>query len=139
MSAPFTLEIISQEKKVLENPAVESVTMRTLAGEITVLAHHIPYVSVLKAGEIIVRGEGKEEIFALTGGVIEVDPDGVTILTDSAIRSDEIDELAAEEARERAEKLMAEELSDRESAEVEAALQKALLHIQVAKRRRHHP
>ncbi len=134
---PFHLEIITQEKKALDK-IVESVYVSTIDGDITVLANHTPYVSVLKPSEIIIKTADGEEVLAGTGGIIEVTPEKVTILADSAVREDEIDEGKAEEARERAEKLMGEKLSDRENAETAAALEKALLHISIAKRRRHH-
>ena len=133
---PFKLEIITQEKIALSE-MVESLTIETMDGQITILAKHIPYLSVLKPGEIIVKKDRLEEIFAGTGGIIEVTPEKTVILADSAVRSEEIDEGRAEEARKKAEKLMEEKLSDRESAFVSAELEKALTHIRVAKRRKH--
>ncbi len=115
---------------------VESVYVTTIDGDITVLANHTPYVSVLKPSEIIIRKNDTEEILAGTGGVIEVGPGKVTILADSVVREKEIDEEKAREAKERAEKLMEGDLSDRELAETSAMLQKALLHLEITKKRR---
>jgi len=140
---PFHLEIITQEKKALDE-MVESVYVTTIDGDITVLANHTPYVSVLKPSGIIIRTNGDEKVLAGTGGIIEVTPGSagspskVTILADSAVREDEIDEQKEEEVRERAEKLMEEKLSDREGAEAAAMLEKALLHINISRKRRHH-
>ena len=107
-------------------------------GDITVLARHTPYVGVLKPGEIIIKKDGKEEPFACTGGILEITPEKTVILADSAVRSEEIDEAEAQKAKEQAEKLMAGKLESRESAEVMASLERALLHLNIAQKRRHH-
>lgn len=134
----FPLEIISQEKIVLKDDAVESVSVSTIDGDISILADHMPYISVLTPSEIIIKKRGEEAAFACAGGILEVTPERVAILVDSAVRSDEIDEARSDAARERAEKLVAEALTDRESAAATAALEKALLHIKIARRRRPH-
>jgi F-type H+-transporting ATPase subunit epsilon len=133
----FPLKIITQEK-VLFKEDVESLTVTTIDGEITVLPHHIPYVSILKPSEAIIKMAGKPESFACTGGILEVTPEKVVILADSAVRSDQIDEEEARKAKERAEKVMEEKLEERENAEAMAALERALLHLRVAQKRKHH-
>ena len=133
----FPLEIISQEKIVLKD-SFESILLRTLDGDIAVLPHHIPYIGIVKPGEIIVKKDGHEQALASTGGILEVTPEKVVILADSAVRVEEIDEAKAEEAKQRAETLMHEHLNETEIAEVEASLEKALLHISIARKRRHH-
>ncbi|MBI2120335.1 MAG: ATP synthase F1 subunit epsilon [Parcubacteria group bacterium] len=132
----FNLEIITQEQTLLK-AEVESLYVSTIDGDITVLARHTPYVSVLKPGEIIIKKDGKEESFACTGGILEITPEKTVILADSAVRSDEIDEEEAQKAKEAAEKLMAGKLESRESAETLAALERALLHLNIAQKRRH--
>lgn len=133
----FNLEIITQEKTLLKEE-VESLYVSTIDGDITVLARHTPYVSVLKPGEIIIKRNGKDEPFACTGGILEITPEKTVILADSAVRSDEIDEAEALKAKERAEKLMEGKLESRENAEVIASLERALLHLNIAQKRRHH-
>lgn len=133
----FHLEIITQEKTLFKEE-VESLYVSTIDGDITVLARHTPYVSVLKPGEIVIKKDGKEEPFTCTGGILEITPEKTVILADSAVRSDDIDEADALKAKERAEKLMAGKLESRESAEVMASLERALLHLNIAKKRRHH-
>lgn len=133
----FPLEIITQEKTLLKEE-VESLYVSTIDGDITVLARHTPYVGVLKPGEIIIKKDGKDEPFACTGGILEITPEKTVILADSAVRSEEIDEEEALKAKERAEKLMAGKLESRESAEVLASLERALLHLSIAQKRRHH-
>ena len=124
---------------------VESLYVTTIDGDINVLPHHTPYVSVLKPSEVIIKpasakgsGEAREESFACTGGILEVTPEKVVILADSAIRTDEIDEAEALKVKERAESVMAEKLENRENAEAMLALEKALLHLRVAQKRKRH-
>ncbi|MFA5830686.1 MAG: ATP synthase F1 subunit epsilon [Candidatus Paceibacterota bacterium] len=133
----FRLKIITQEKILLETE-VESLYVTTIDGDITVLAHHTPYVSILKPSEIIIKIKGVEESFACTGGILEVTPEKTVILADSAVRSDMIDEAEALKAKERAESVMAEKLETRENAEAMLALEKALLHLRVAQKRKRH-
>jgi F-type H+-transporting ATPase subunit epsilon len=133
----FNLEIITQEKTLLKEE-VESLYVSTIDGDITVLARHTPYVSILKPGELIIKKGGKDEPFACTGGILEITPEKTVILADSAVRSDDIDEAEAEKAKERAEKLMAGKLESRENAETLATLERALLHLNIAQKRRHH-
>lgn len=131
------MEIISQEKIVLKD-SFESILLRTLDGDIAVLPHHIPYIGIVKPGEIIVKKDGREQVLASTGGILEVTPEKVVILVDSAIRVEEIDEAQAENAKQKAEKLMHEHLSNAEIADVKASLEKALLYSSIARKRRHH-
>jgi len=144
----FRLKIITQEEILLEQE-VESLYVTTIDGDITVLAHHTPYVSILKPAEIFIKrsaqpasaegySEAREESFACTGGILEVTPEKVVILADSAVRSDKIDEDEALKAKERAEKIMAEKLENRENTEASLALEKAMLHLRVAQKRKHH-
>jgi F-type H+-transporting ATPase subunit epsilon len=133
----FNLEIITQEKTLLKAEVV-SLYVTTLDGDITVLARHTPYVGILKPGEIVIKKDDKEELFACTGGILEINREKVVILADSAVRSDEIDEEEATRVKEQAEKLMAGKLESRENAEIIASLERALLHINIARKRRHH-
>ena len=133
----FRLKIITQEEVLLEQE-VESLYVTTIDGDITVLPHHTPYVSILKPAEVIIKVGGKEESFACTGGILEVTPEKVVILADSAVRTEKIDEEEAQKAKERAESVMAEKIESRENAEAMLALEKALLHLRVAQKRKHH-
>ena len=108
-------------------------------GTVGILPHHISFFSKLNPGEVKIKEDNKEEFFAVTGGFIDVNADGqVSILTDSAQRSEAIDEKAAAAAKEKAEKLLSErqKLSEKEFAIAEASLRKALLELKVAKKRR---
>ncbi len=130
------LKIVTPEK-ILYEGMVESVSFPTTEGEITVLPHHIPIISAVKAGELKMKVSGKEEFFHVTKGVLEVDGNMITLLTDSAERSLEIDEKRAQEAHERAKQIMSEKRTDVESyAEAVAQLERALSRLKVVRKRR---
>lgn len=96
-------EIVTPEKSVLKREVI-SVTIMTTSGEITVLADHIPLVTVLKPGVLEMKDEdGEIEIMSLSGGFMEVMRDKIVVLADTAERASELDENRIEEARLRAE------------------------------------
>lgn len=131
------LKIITPEKIAYEGEA-DQVTIPTHDGEITVLANHIPLVSSMKHGELIIRNDGKDIFLAVYSGFIEVKNNEVTIMTDIADRIAEIDEQKAEEARRKAEELLKQkdELSDVAFADATAALEKSLARLKVARRKK---
>lgn len=131
------LNIITPEKIVFSED-VDQVTIPTMDGEITVLPHHIPLVGLLKAGELIIK-KGDEIIpLAVSGGMLQVRADGVTILADTAERVEEIVEERAEEARKAAEKLMEEKRFDAEEyATIAAKMDRELARLKVARKWRH--
>jgi len=138
------VELITPERKVLEIEA-DVVTLPTPLGEIAVLPQHMPLVTALAAGtaEIIVRASGKEQstLLALTGGYAEVRAGNrVLILADAAERADEINAERAEEAKQRAQKLLTEEglRDDVKFADATAALERSLARIRVKRRHRSH-
>lgn len=131
------LNIITPEKIVFSDD-VDQVTIPTMDGEITVLSHHIPLVGLLKAGELIIK-KGDEIIpLAVSGGMLQVRADGITILADTAERVEEILEERAEEARKAAEKLLAEKRFDAEEyAAIAAKMERELARLKVARKWRH--
>lgn len=140
MSGHLKLIIVTQEKQLLE-ASVSSVTVMTTEGEITVLPSHIPLFTKLADGELIYRWEegGKQNkgSLAISGGFLDVSPnDEVTILADHAIRSEDISEAKAEEAKKLAEEAMQNKQSEREFRLAEASLRRALTELQVAQRRK---
>jgi len=101
----INFEIVTPEKTVLKEKA-KRVTLPTREGELTILPHHIPLVSIIKAGVIEIENEkGEIEVMSISGGFIEVLKAKVVILADTAERALEIDETRAEEAKTRAEEL----------------------------------
>ena len=126
-------QIITPERVVFTDN-VDQVTMNTSAGEITVLAHHIPLVTVLQPGELRYKKNGEEFAIAISGGFAEVRADNsIKILADTAEHAHEIDLTRAEEARARAAKLM-EEARTKEDvgyAAIAAKLEKELARLRV--------
>lgn len=129
-------KIITPEKTVYED-AVDQATLSVVEGEVTILPNHRSYIAALKAGEIIIKRDGKEESLAVAGGFIEFDKNNLVILADRAERAEDIDLKRAEEARQRAENLKKEKITDSaEYARVAALIEKEMARIRVAKK--HH-
>ena len=132
----FHLRIATLERVVFDEDVV-SVTLPGAAGELGILPKHMPLITPLTLGEIIARKNGEEFSLAISGGMAEVQPQGVLILADQAERAEEIDEKLAEEARVRAEKLMQEKRDDLASfAEASAELERALLRLKLVRKHR---
>ena len=137
---PIRAEIVSQDRSVFEGE-VDIVVAPGTDGEMGILPHHAPLLTTLKPGVLRVRYRGREELFAISGGVMEVRPDIVTVLADAAERADEIDISRAEEARRRAEVSLQAGLAHNSEAYLaaEAALRRSNLRLTVARRRRDGP
>ncbi len=127
------LEIITPEK-VVYTDEVGMVVVPGSEGNLGILPNHIPLFTKLKSGEIKVKKENEVILLAVSGGFVDVQPTKVTILADSAIRSEEIDEEKALAAKARAEELMKQKLSEKEFTLAEASLRRALAELRVAKR-----
>ena len=132
---PIQLEIVTPERQVFSD-TVDSVQVPGSEGELGVLPHHAPLVSTLGVGELRFRKDGAEESFAIVGGFLQVRPDKVVVLAETADMASEIDLEKAQEARREAERAI--ESGFQEGADLPAAraqLQQALLRIRVAERR----
>jgi F-type H+-transporting ATPase subunit epsilon len=135
MANTLKLEIITPEAKTFSDD-VDMVTLTGGEGEMGILPQHMPLMTQLVAGEITAL-KGTERIFLAVGdGFVQVTGERVSILTDMAIRAENIDEAAAEEARQRAEARLAQKLSDEDAATASAALAHALSQLQVKRRHR---
>lgn len=133
----FALKIVTPEKLLLEKEVV-SVTLPLLDGEATILAEHEAYIGICKAGGVSTKdSEGREEIFATSGGFIEFHNNTLVVLADTAEPAEAIDLARAEEAKKRAEELMAStSVYDEEAYERTAALlEKELARLRIG---RHH-
>lgn len=131
-------EIVSQDRLVFEGDA-DIVIIPGANGEMGILPNHAPLLSTMVMGVIKVRFSGQEEIFTITGGVVEVQPDLVTVLADAAENVEEIDIARAEEAKKRAEGLLsqgppAEDLDA--YLTLEAALRRSNLRLEAVRRYR---
>ncbi len=133
--AVLKLEIVTPEAKVYSED-VDMVTLPGVEGEMGIFPMHIPLMTQIAAGEIVARKGGQDYFLAVGEGFVEITGQRVAILTDMAIKADDIDETKAEEARKRAEARLAEKLSDEETATVQAALLHSLTQLNVKRRRR---
>lgn len=133
----INFRIITPERTVFEDE-IDQITLKVMDGEVTILPNHRSYVATLKAGEIILKKEGKEISLSAAGGFLEFDKNNLVILADRAERAEEIDLKRAEEARIRAEELKKEKIStdDEEYARVVAMVEKEAARIKVAKKHR---
>ena len=132
---PIQLEIVTPEKLAYQGE-VDSVQLPGSEGELGVLPHHAPLVSTLGAGELRLRKGTEDEFFAIVGGFLQVLPDKVVVMAETADMASEIDLEKAQEARREAERAL--EGGYQEGADLaaaRAALQQALLRIRVAERR----
>ena len=135
MTNTLQLEIVTPEATVYSE-AVEMVTLPAVEGQMGVLPLHVRLVTQLVPGELIVRKGGHEDFLAVGEGLVEVTNDRVSIVTNMAVAIENIDEAAAEEARERAAARLKEKLSSEEIASVNASLTRSLAQLHV--KRRHH-
>ncbi|MBZ0160364.1 ATP synthase F1 subunit epsilon [Candidatus Methylomirabilis sp.] len=134
MADTLRLEIVTPEGTVYSED-VELVTLPGVAGEMGIYPQHVPLITQLVPGEMIVRKDGRDLFIATGEGLVDVTADRVAILTDQAISADRIDEAKAEEARQRAEARLREKLSDEEVASVNASLVRSLVQLRVKRRR----
>jgi len=134
---PIRCEIVSQDRTVFQGD-VDMVVLPGAGGEMGVLPHHAPVLTTLKFGVIKVRHNNREDIFAVAGGVAEVQPDLVTVLADAAENVEEIDVTRAQFARKRAQEALAKGLPKDSDAvlSIEAALQRSKLRLEVVRRYR---
>jgi len=135
MANTLKLEIVTPEAKTYSED-VEMVTLPAVEGEMGVFPQHVPLMTQIVPGELIVRKEGRDYFLAVGEGFVEITGERVAIMTDMAIRAENVDEAKAEEARHRAEARLAEKLDDEEAAMVSAALAHSLAQLKV-KRRQH--
>ena len=134
---PLLLEIVTPERLAFSEE-VDSVQVPGIEGELGILPHHAPLVSLLGTGELRIRKGGQEELFAVAGGFLQVRPDKVVVMAETADMASEIDLEKAQEARRQAEQaLEGGFVEGADLAAARAALQTALLRIRVAERRQH--
>jgi F-type H+-transporting ATPase subunit epsilon len=133
MAATLKLEIVTPEAKVFADD-VEMVTLTGVDGEMGIYPQHMPVMTQLAAGEITARKDGQNIFLAVGDGFVQIAGDRVSVLTDMAVKADDIDEAKAVEAQKKAEARLAQKLGDEESATVQAALLHATTQINVKRR-----
>jgi F-type H+-transporting ATPase subunit epsilon len=134
---PIRCEIVSQDRMVFEGDA-DMVLVPGSQGEMGILPNHAPLLSTLKYGVLRVRIKDREELFTVAGGIVEVQPDLITVMADAAENVNEMDIGRAEAARRRAEELLKQGLPADSDAysKIEAALRRSTLRLEAVKRYR---
>ena len=136
--ATFRLEIVTAERMVFSDD-VSAVIAWGVEGQLGILPHHAPLMTMLQPGDLMIRKDKEEEFLVISGGFLEVRPDKVIILADSCERVDEIDIARAEEAKRRAQETMKAAPLSADAAAAEAALRRSLARLKVAERKRRKP
>ncbi|RLC71972.1 MAG: F0F1 ATP synthase subunit epsilon [Chloroflexi bacterium] len=131
--ATFKLEVITAERVVFSDE-VDAVVAWGIEGQLGILPHHAPLMTMLRPGDLLIRKGGEEHHLAVSGGFLEVRPDKVIILADACERAEEIDIARAEAARRRAEETLRTGGPEVDKAAAEAALRRALVRLKVAER-----
>jgi F-type H+-transporting ATPase subunit epsilon len=135
MANTLKLEIVTPDARVYCED-VEMVTLPGAEGEMGIYPQHVPLLTQVVSGEVSVRKDGRDHFLAVGEGFVEITAERVAIMTDMAIRAENIDEAKAEEAQRRAEARLAEHLDDEELAIVTSALAHALAQLKVKRHRK---
>ena len=133
---PIHIELVTQEKKIFDEPNADMIIIPAVEGEMGVLPNHAPILTTLTFGELIVRKGNAEERFAIYGGVVDIRPDKVVVLADTAESSFALDLEQAQAARELARKLLEDGVDGGGNREAELALRRANLAIRVSQKMR---
>jgi F-type H+-transporting ATPase subunit epsilon len=133
--ATLRLEIITAERQVFADD-VNAVIAPGIEGELGILPHHAPLMTMLKPGELLIRKDSNETYMVVSGGFLEIRPDKVIVLADACERAEEIDITRAEEAKHRAEERLQTHPPGLDMARAQAALLRSLIRLRVAERRR---
>ena len=130
---PIKLDIVTAEKLVYSDQ-VDEIIAPGSEGELGIMPHHAPLMTLLKPGEMVLKKGGEEIFMAVSGGFLEVRPDRVIVLADAAERAEEIDAGRAETARKRAQEHLTHVNTEQEKALAEAALGRALARLQIVEK-----
>ena len=133
----LAISIVTPEKIIYEEQGIDSISLPTTQGEITILPKHIPLIAKVTPGEIVIRKDSKETSLVTTQGFLKLDSDGsASILADYAIRSEEVEIAKVLEAKKKAEESMNAKRTEKEFAIAEADLRRTLIELKVAQKRR---
>ena len=134
MAKTLKLEIVTPEATVYSED-VDMVTLPGVEGQMGIFPQHIRLMTQLAPGEIVVRKDDHEDLLAVGEGLVEITSDRIAIVTDMAVRAENIDEAKVEEARQRAAARLREKLSAADVASVNASLARSLAQLRVKRRR----
>lgn len=136
MAMTIHVDIVSAEAEIFSGPA-EIVFASAAMGDVGILPRHAPLLTTLRPGEVRVKTSAtEEESFYVSGGMLEIQPNGVTVLADTAMRAKDLDEAAALEAQERAEQAMQDKTSEFEYARAQVELVEAAAQLQAIRKLR---
>lgn len=131
MANTIHVDVVSAESSIFEGEA-EFVALPGEAGELGIYPHHTPLITRIRAGAVRIKlpGRADEEFVFVAGGILEIQPDGVTVLADTAIRGKDLDEAKASEAQRAAQEAMANAKSDIDFARAQSEF--AIMAAQIA-------
>lgn len=130
MMKTIQLEIVSAETEIFSGQ-VAHIIVTGLLGELGIYPGHTQLLTALKAGPVrLVKPEGEDEILYISGGILEVQPNLITLLADTAVRAADLDEVAALEAKQRAEHALSDKQADIDYAKATVELAQAVAQLQ---------
>ncbi len=136
MASTIRCDIVSAEEEIFHGE-VQMVVATGEMGELGIAPRHAPLITRLKPGQVrLTLANGDEQLFYVSGGILEVQPQVVTVLTDTAIRGGDLDEAQAQKAKEEAERVLANRGEAMEIAEAQARLAEAMAQLQALERLR---
>ena len=136
MASTIRCDIVSAEEEIFQGE-VQMVVATGEMGELGIAPRHAPLITRLKPGQVrLTLANGEEQLFYVSGGILEVQPQVVTVLTDTAIRAADLDEAKAKEAKAEAERILANRGEAMEIAEAQAKLAEAMAQLQALERLR---
>ena len=125
------LDIVSAEEEIFSGN-VKNIIASAMMGEVGIFPKHTPMITPLKPGEVkIITDQDEEKLFFISGGVLEVQPDIVTVLADTAIRGQDLDEAKAAESKKRAEEALADKSDKIDAAKALAELAQAAAQLKM--------
>ena len=134
MASTIRVDIVSAEAEIFHGQA-ELVVASGEMGELGIAPHHAPLITRLKPGQVrVIQPGGEEQFFYVSGGILEVQPQVVTVLADSALHAKDLDEAAANKAKADAERLLADRTDAIEVAQAQAQLAQAVAQLQALQR-----
>ena len=136
MSSTIRCDIVSAEEEIFHGE-VQMVVVTGEMGELGIAPRHAPLITLLKPGQVrLTLANGEEQLFYVSGGILEVQPQVVTVLADTAIRAEDIDEAAVRKAKEEAERVLANRSEAMEVAEAQQRLAEVTAQLQALERLR---
>ena len=135
MAMTLHVDIVSAEEEIFSGTAT-MVFAPAEMGEVGISPRHTPLLTRLKPGEVRVQSDDEEQSFFVSGGMLEVQPHVVTVLADTAIRADSLDEAQAMEAKERAEKMLSDKSADIDYAKAQAELAESMAQLSAIRKLR---